>query len=283
MSGKNGKIAIVGIVGNSVFLPVEKFGVGGETVDAKSVHFELGGKGFNQAVAAARSGAEVCFCAAVGCDLYDKVKDFLLAEGISVCLAKKEANSAFAAIVTDSKGANLVTVYQGVQLEAADLDAFEETIKDSDILLLSNEVEEGVNIRAIGIAKKHGVKCVLNPAPARENSNYIVENVDLFTPNEHEAASVGDRENSIVTLGKRGCLVKSTGEVIPSVDVGKVLDTTGAGDTFNGVLCALLSRGESESVAAKAANAVASLGVTRKYAVSSIPTKEEIKEIISNL
>ena len=278
-----GKIAIIGIVGNSVFLPVDKFGVGGETVDAKSVHFELGGKGFNQAVAAARSGADVSFCAAVGSDLYDKVASFLENEGIEVCLAKKEASSAFAAIVTDSHGANLVTVYQGVQLEEDDLDAFEETIKSADILLLSNEVDEKINIRAIELAKKYGVKCVLNPAPARENAPYIVENVDLFTPNEHELASVDDRENCIVTLGKRGCLIKKTGETVPAIDVGKVIDTTGAGDTFNGVLCALLARGESEAVAAKAANAVSSLGVTRKYAVSSIPTREEIKEIIGNL
>ena len=83
------RIAIIGIVGNSVFLPVDEFGVGGETVDAKSVHFELGGKGFNQAVAAARSGADVSFCAAVGSDLCDKVSDFLTGEGIDVCLAKK--------------------------------------------------------------------------------------------------------------------------------------------------------------------------------------------------
>ena len=277
------KIAIIGIVGNSVFLPVDEFGVGGETVDAKSVHFELGGKGFNQAVAAARSGAEVTFCAAVGSDLYGKVSDFLTSEGISVCLAKKDAASAFAAIVTDSHGANLVTVYQGVQLEVSDLSAFEEAIKNADILLLSNEVTEEINIRAIEIAKANGVKCVLNPAPARDNAPYIVENVDLFTPNEHELASVNDRENCIVTLGKRGCLIKKTGDIIPSVDVGKVLDTTGAGDTFNGVLCALLADGKSEAESARAANAVASLGVTRRYAVSSIPTKEEIKEIINNL
>ena len=277
------RIAIIGIVGNSVFLPVDEFGVGGETVDAKSVHFELGGKGFNQAVAAARSGADVSFCAAVGSDLCDKVSDFLTSEGIDVCLAKKDANSAFAAIVTDSHGANLVTVYQGVQLEVSDLDAFEETIRNADILLLSNEVTEEINIRAIEIAKANGVKCVLNPAPARENAPYIALNVDLFTPNEHELSSVNDRDNCIVTLGKRGCLIKKTGEIVPSVDVGKVLDTTGAGDTFNGVLCALIADGKDEAFSARAANAVASLGVTRKYAVSSIPTREEIKEIINGL
>lgn len=279
----NGKIAIIGIVGNSVFLPVDEFGVGGETVDAKSVHFELGGKGFNQAVAAARSGACVSFCAAVGSDTFDNVTNFLNNEGIETCLAKKEASSAFAAIVTDSHGANLVTVYQGAQLELNDLLAFEETIKNADLLLLSNEVAEEINIRAIEIAKKNGVKCILNPAPARDNAPYIVDNVDLFTPNEHELASVNDRENCIVTLGKCGCLIKKTGEIVPSVDVGRVVDTTGAGDTFNGVLCALIAYGKSENVAAKAANAVASLGVTRRYAVSSIPSREEIQTIFDEI
>ena len=274
------RIAIIGIVGNSVFLPVDEFGVGGETVDAKSVHFELGGKGFNQAVAAARSGAEVSFCAAVGFDLYDKVTNFLKREGISVCLAKKEASSAFAAIVTDSHGANLVTVYQGVQLEVSDLDAFEQTIRNADVLLLSNEVTEQINIRAIEIAKKNGVKCVLNPAPARENAPYIVENVDLFTPNEHELASVNDRENCIVTLGKRGCLIKMTGETVLATDVGKVLDTTGAGDTFNGAFAVALGEGKSPVEALAFANAAAAISVTRHGAAESAPTRQEIEDMV---
>ena len=94
------KVAVIGIVGNSVFLPVEKFHVGGETVEAKSVHFELGGKGFNQAVAAARYGAKVSFLAAVGKDSYNNVKEFLDHEKIDGTLIEKQENTAFAAIVT---------------------------------------------------------------------------------------------------------------------------------------------------------------------------------------
>ena len=274
------RIAVIGIIGNSVFLPVERFHEGGETVEASSVHFELGGKGFNQAVAAARCGAEVSFLAAVGKEYRKEFADFLDEEGIGHTLVFKDEPTAFAAIVTDKLGSNHVTVYQGAQLSRDDVLLFEEKIKSADILLLNNEVSEEVNIAAIKIAKKNGVKCILNPAPARVADKYILDNVDLFTPNEHETLMIEEKRNVIVTLGKRGCLIKSTGEIIPAVNSGKTVDTTGAGDTFNGVLCAMLARGEDITRAATAANKVASVGVTRKYAVSSIPKRHEIENII---
>lgn len=273
-------IAVIGIIGNSVFLPVERFHEGGETVEALSLHFEPGGKGFNQAVAAKRSGANVSFLAAVGHEYRTEFADFLNNEGIRHTLVFKEESSAFAAIVTDKTGSNHVTVYQGAQLSANDVFLFEDAIKEADILLLNNEVSEDVNIEAIKIAKKHGVKCILNPAPARKTSAYVIDSIDLFTPNEHESLGIEDKENVVMTLGSKGCLIKSTGETVPTVKCGTVVDTTGAGDTFNGVLSAMLANGYNIAAAARIANAVASLGVTRKYAVSSIPSDEEIREII---
>ena len=275
------KIAVIGIVGNSVFLPVEKFHEGGETVEASSVHFEPGGKGFNQAVAAARCGAEVSFLAAVGKEYRQEITEFLENENIRHTLVFKDGSTAFAAIVTNKSGSNHVTVYQGVQLSTEDVSVFEEEIKSSDILLLNNEVDERVNVKALEIARRYGVKCVLNPAPARKSDTFILNNVDLFTPNEHEALGIEDKENIIMTLGKKGCLIKTTGQIIPAVDVGKVVDTTGAGDTFNGALAAMLSKGCDLAFSAEVANKISSLGVTRKYAVSSIPSSEEIKKIIS--
>ena len=270
------KVAVIGIVGNSVFLPVEKFHVGGETVEATDIHFEPGGKGFNQAVAAARYGAEVSFFAAVGTDGYDTIKAFLDNEGICSVLVKKNTATAFAAIVTDASGSNRVTVYQGAQLDAADLSLFEDEIKSADILLLTNETDEDINARAIKVAKENGVRVILNPAPSRPCCNFILENVDLFTPNEHETAGL-DGKNLITTLGSRGCHIGETDEHIPAVSVGKVVDTTGAGDTFNGVLAAELARGTNISAAAKCANLASSISVTGKYAVSAIPTKETIE------
>jgi ribokinase len=136
-----------------------------------------------------------------------------------------------------------------------------------------------VNVAAIKIAKNHGVKCILNPAPARKTDEFIIENVDLFTPNEHELLGIENKENVIVTLGAKGCLIKQTGEQIPGTSFGAAVDTTGAGDTFNGVLMAMLASGYALEKSAKIANAVAALGVTRKYAASSIPSEKEITEI----
>ena len=274
------KIAVIGIVGNSVFLEVEKFHEGGETVEAKSTHFELGGKGFNQAVAAARYGAEVSFLAAVGADSIENVRSFLENEGIKATLSKKEEQTAFAAIITDKNGSNRVTVYQGAQLSLSDVADFENEIQNADILLLTNEVDEEINLKAIKIAKKYGVKVILNPAPARVSDSFILDNTDLFTPNEHEMLGIEDKTNVIMTAGKRGCIIKEEKLTIPAVNVAKAVDTTGAGDTFNGVLAAMLSNGASLSDAAKRANLASSIGVTRKYAVSSIPTKNEIEDFL---
>ena len=274
-------IAVIGIIGNSVFLPVEKFHEGGETVEALSLHFEPGGKGFNQAVAAKRCGADVSFLAAVGFEYRKEFSDFLDNEGIDHTLVFKDESTAFAAIVTDKTGTNHVTVYQGAQLSPADVTAFEASIKKADILLLNNEVSEQVNIEAIKIAKKYGIKCILNPAPARKTADFIIDNVDLFTPNEHETLGIEDKENVVMTLGSKGCLIKTTGETIPAVKCGTVVDTTGAGDTFNGALCAMLADGHSIQESAKIANSIAAIGVTRRHAVSSIPSTDEIREILS--
>ena len=274
-----GKVAVIGIVGNSVFLPVERFHTGGETVEAASVHFEPGGKGFNQAVAARRDGAEVSFLAAVGTEGADSIRDFLEREGIDAVLAHKPGQTAFAAIVTDAAGLTRVTVYQGASLTAADVDAFRPQIEEADLLLLNNEVPEEVNLRAAEIASAAGVRIVLNPAPARPLPQAFAERVSLFTPNEFEAEILGDRPDVLVTLGGAGCRLPS-GEILPAYDAGQVLDTTGAGDTFNGVLAAALVRGEPLDQAVRRANAAAGIGVTRRYAVSSIPTQAEIDRVM---
>lgn len=270
------RIAVIGIVGNSVFLPVERFHIGGETVEARDIHFELGGKGFNQAVAAARYGAEVSFLAAVGEDGYDAISKFLSKEKISASLVKKTEKTAFAAIITDTSGSNRVTVFQGAQLSPADVDCFEEEIRLADILLINNEVSEAVNERASDLAQKHGTRIILNPAPARKNSASFNDKIYLFTPNEHETKWIENKSNMIVTLGGEGCKICDSGLIVPAVRVGKVLDTTGAGDTFNGVLASAIADGCSLPGAAKVANIAAGIGVTRRGAVSSIPTKNEI-------
>ena len=271
------KVAVIGLVGNSAFLSVDKFHEGGETVVANEIHFEPGGKGFNQAVAAARMGAEVSFLGAVGDDYYKDVINFCKRENISPFIKVKEEKTAYASIITDSFGENRVTVYQGAFLSQADVECFEKEIERADVLLINNEVPQQVNVEGVKIAKKYGTKVIFNPAPAREICSFLMENTDLFTPNEFEASVLENRENLVITLGSKGCFIKSLKKTIPAFSAGKAVDT------FNGVLATLLGDGFDMEKAASVSNVAAAISVTKKYAVSSIPTKEEVLKALRTL
>lgn len=270
------RVAVIGIVGNSVFLPVAHFHVGGETVVASDMHSEWGGKGYNQAIAAARHGAKVSFLGAVGEHDVSAVLSDASAHGIDAHLvARKEKGSPFAVIMTDASGANHVTVYHGAQLGASDVAGFADEIARADVLLLSNEVAEEVNLAALRVAKESGVRVILNPAPARPLCSELLEGVSLFTPNEHETEGLEQHKNVIVTLGKRGCFLREQNERVPVADAGKALDTTGAGDTFNGVLAVALAEGNTPKRACELANAAAALKVTGRFVANAIPERQQ--------
>ena len=271
------KIAVIGIAGESVFLSVDNFGKTGETMVAKSFHCELGGKGFNQAVAAARYGAKVSFLGA--CYQADKKSFTKIAKknGVKAYFIGKQARSPYAVITTDKNGDNRVCVYQGAVLTVDDVDKFAHEIKQADILLINNETPIEVNQKAIEIAKASGVKIILNPAPQRVHGCAFLDKIDLFTPNEHEIDGLENYQNVIITLGDKGCFIKDMGVTIPAKTVKNVVDTTGAGDTFNGVLCACLASGIDIKTACQTANTAAAIKVTRRYILGSIPTQEEIK------
>lgn len=283
------RIAIIGLVGRSMFFEVPRFHSGGETITAKSLYEEWGGKGFNQAVAAARQDAAVSFLGAVNAADAKAIKDFCLKEGIRATLATKKKPTATAAILTDGTGETRVTVYPGAELEVKDVDGFAGSIAMADFLLLNNEVPEAVNLAAVAIAKQYGVKIIFNPAPARKLPKAIVEAVTIFTPNEFEekllASSfqlLGDdglRANSsklkaevVTTLGAKGCRIGSTGEVVPAPAV-KAVDSTGAGDTFNAVLAVRLAEGEELREACVAANEAAAQSVAVRFVLPSIPQR----------
>lgn len=270
------KVAVIGMVGNSAFLPVDNFHVGGETITAHSFHLEPGGKGYNAAVAAKRYGSSVSFLGAVGNDGYEFILEYTKKEGIDGFFKKKLGQTAYAAIITDKSGSNRVTVYQGAPLTIQDVIDFKEEILSSDVLLLNNEVPEIVNEKAIEIAKEKNILVILNPAPYRKLSDYILNNVDIFTPNEHEVTGLEDKQNLIITLGKKGCLIKSTNTLMPKYEGGKAIDTTGAGDTFNGVLASELANKKDLKTAVNSALKASGIKVTKKYAAGGIPTKEEI-------
>ena len=270
--GKVGVVTVIGLVGRSVFMEVPRFHVGGETIHALGIHEEWGGKGFNQAVAAARQGASVAFLGACAEADVASISDFCRGEGIEPFLIGKPVDTAYAAILTDTRGETRVTVYPGARLDLGDVDVFEASIVQSDFLLLNNEVPEEVNDRAALLAVRHGAGIVCNPAPARPLSATLRKTARIFTPNEFEEGKIGEVPGEVVTtLGAGGCRIRSTGEVIPAVACGKVVDTTGAGDTFNGVLAAGLAEGLDLRSAAIRANAAAGRSVTVRYVMPSIP------------
>ena len=273
------RIAIIGLVGKSMFFDVPRFHAGGETITAKSLYEEWGGKGFNQAVAAARQDAAVSFLGAINASDMKALRDFCLKEGVRATLAAKRQPTATAAILTDGSGETRVTVYPGAALEPKDVDGFAGAIAMADLLLLNNEVPESVNLAAVEIAKQYDVKVIFNPAPARPLPKAILEAVSIFTPNEFEEEDLGRGEDAaatcaeiVTTLGSKGCRIRSTGEVLPAPSA-KAVDSTGAGDTFNAVLAVRLAEGETLREACVAANEAASQSVAVKYVMPSLPRR----------
>ena len=278
------KIAVIGLCGNSIFMQVDHFHKPGETLAAHSVFEEIGGKGINQAVAAARMGAEVSFLAAVGDDDTGKLcaqtaKDY----GINGLFAVKPGEkTTFAFILTDKDGDNRVTVFRQAELTADDVRRFEQEIADSDILLLQHEVPAQVNDAALALAKKHGVKVILNPAPARPIAPATARDIFVVTPNEQERQGLDITlfENCITTLGKKGCSINDT-ITIPALQV-QAVDTTGAGDTFNGTLAVFLAEGKTLEDACRLAVTAAGCSVMKPHVLEAIPTKKDLERMINH-
>ena len=265
------KIAIIGLVGKTIFMEVPRFHEGGETIVAKGIHEEWGGKGFNQAIAAARQDAAVSFLGAASAADTKAITDFCRVEGVTAKMCVKRESTACAAILTDGTGETRVTVYPGARLSAKDVDGFAGSIATADFLLLNNEVPEEVNLAAVEIARQYGVKIIFNPAPVRKLPRKILEAVSIFTPNEFEEKGLGEVGCEVITtLGVKGCRIRSTSEEIPAPMV-KAVDSTGAGDTFNAVLATRLSEGETLHDACVAANTAAAQSVSVKYVILSLP------------
>ena len=273
------RIAVIGLVGRSMFFEVPRFHVGGETIPATSFYEEWGGKGFNQAVAAARQGATVSFLGKAGSEAdATAIETFCEKEGVEahIYFSRPATDpTACAAILTDGAGETRVTVARGSELDAADVDfGFKAAIAEADMLLLNNEVPDEVNLRASEIAAAHGAKIIFNPAPARPIPAALANRVFLFTPNEFEEGALGDFTGEVVTtLGSRGCRIRSTGEILPAPSV-RAIDTTGAGDTFNGVLAVRLAEGATLREACADANEAAARSVTIRHVLPSIPRRQ---------
>jgi len=278
----------------------------GETVLGGEFLMAAGGKGANQAVAAARAGGAVTFIARVGDDLFGRQalrgfrRDRINIDKVGI---DRRASSGVALIVVGQGGENAITVASGAnaRLTEAEIRRAAKVIASADILLLQLEIPLAAVSLAAAIAKRSCVRTILNPAPARPLPEALLNRISVLTPNESEAEILTgikiigrkDAERAairlakrteavILTMGARGLIIASGSktEFVPAFKV-KAVDTTGAGDVFNGALAVALAEGGSLSGAARFASAAAALSVTKWGAQPSAPRRSEIEGFLA--
>ncbi len=297
------KILVVGSSNTDMVVKSALLPSPGETVLGGQFFSFAGGKGANQAVAAAKLGGEVTFLAKVGNDALGKAAvEGFKKEGIDVShiITDPESHSGVALIMVEDSGENCISVASGANGKFAALDIENATvlIEKADFILVQLEIPLEAVTALVDKAFAYEVPVILNPAPARPLSDELISKLFIITPNEIEAelltgVKVTDefsaakaarilREKGakmvIITLGARGALLLSDQEeiLIPSISV-KAVDTTAAGDTFNGALTVALSEGMEIKSAIRFANQAAAISVTRMGAQSSQPYRSELK------
>ncbi|MFD7612518.1 ribokinase [Streptomyces sp. NPDC059828] len=267
----------------------------GETVTGREFRTIPGGKGANQAVAAARAGAEVSMIGAVGADEFGaRLRDTLEHSGVDTDLLRTvDAASGTAHIVVDDEGGNAIVVIPGANGTVDHLTPGDEAvIAGADALLLQLELPLAGVLAGAEAARRHGVRTILTPAPAQPLPPELLAVVDLLVPNEHEAALLAGTTDPhtaadallrqvpevVVTLGAEGSLHLARGAEPVRVPAPRVraVDTTAAGDTFVGALAAALVEGRPMHDAMVWASAAAAVSVQRPGASSSMPTRPEI-------
>lgn len=303
----NNKIAILGIfVADTTYLAGRLPEIG-ETLPGSGFILGPGGKGSNQAVAAARAGAEVSFISRLGDDAFGAMaRDLWHREGIRPVVAVDAAPTGAAMIfVNDTTGENAIIVYSGAaaNLSPADLDAARAAIEGASVFICQLEQPAATALRGLEIARAAKVTTIFNPAPAVAFDPAFYPLVDYITPNETETTmltgiAVDDLASArqaadvflargvgaaLITLGVRGALLHSATHSlhIPVISAGETIDTTGAGDAFNGAFAAALARGELPEAAARFAAAAAGISVTRRGAAASMPTHGEAHDLLS--
>lgn len=302
------RIAVVGSYGVGLTMRVRRAPDAGETVAGGVFSSGHGGKGSNQAVAAARLGATVSLLTAVGPDSFGRAaRDLWAAEGVSSeRVVTAEAATMVGVILVDEAGENRIAIAPGAldQLSAADVDGFEDEIAAADLLVTGFEIPLDVARRALTVARRHGVPTLVNPAPAPSEplDAALWGLVDVLTPNltearqltgEYGAASAEDCAAAIrrryagvtvITLGADGCLVDPpVGDRlrVAAVRPRQVVDTTGAGDAFTGALAVALARGDGVADAVRFASAAGSCSVAIAEVVPSLPRPGDITALLA--
>jgi ribokinase len=292
------KVLVIGSINMDLVVETGHFPAPGETLLGQRFSTFAGGKGANQAVAARRLGAQVTLVGCVGDDAFGReLLAQLDAEGIDTRHVRvvKETGTGVAAI-TVSQAENSIVVVPGANhaLTPADLDAVESSFADADVVLCQLEIPLATVEAAAAIAQRHGKPFLLNPAPASELPASLLERVALLTPNEHELALVfgGGAEDwrqqlsahpqrIIMTKGADGAWFGDAYGELAHQAAFKVsaVDTTGAGDTFNGALAAFW--GDDLAAMSRLACAASALSVTRAGAQGGMPTRDELLAFIA--
>lgn len=302
------KIVVVGSSNIDMVVKTEWIPRGGETVLGGEFVMVPGGKGANQAVCAAKLGADVKLVARVGDDIFGETSlaNFRnVGVDASFVIKDRDHPSGVALISVDQKGENAIVVAPGANaaLLPTDVDRARDAISVADAVVLQLEIPADTVAHTVDLAKSLGVRVVMNPAPLRPVSPEVVRKVDVLVPNQHEAAGLlgrtgdGDRldpkaaaeqmmalgvQAVVITLGSAGAYAAAgdRAEFIEAVRVNAV-DTTAAGDAFTASLACALAEGTDLFDAARFASRVAAISVTRMGAQPSMPTRDEVSNYTS--
>lgn len=302
------KILVVGSLNMDMVIDMAQMPAVGETVLGSSLTYNPGGKGANQACAAAKLGGDVKMLGCVGSDEFGELlKKNLYRCGVDVSDIKTSTKSTgMACIYVDNQGNNSIVVVPGANKECdvEYLKACDKAFRECDYLILQMEIPEETIYYAINRAKELGKTIILNPAPAPDEfSDDMYMKLDYITPNGTELMKLGGEtgnttddyirgarkllnkgvRNVLVTLGEKGALLinEEGAEIFPTRKVVAV-DTTAAGDCFNGAFLVALSEGMDNKKAVIFANAASSIAVTRSGAQVSIPDRYETDEVLEN-
>ncbi|SFR65145.1 ribokinase [Litoreibacter janthinus] len=299
-----GKVAVLGIFVADAAFRADRMPVMGETILGNSFALGPGGKGSNQAVAAAKMGAEVAFISALGADAFAQMaRDMWTKAGVTPVIREIADSYTGAAFiyVDEASGDNAIIVSPGAAglVGPQDIERARADIESAAVFMTQLEQPMDAAMEGLRVARAAGVTTLLNPAPAAELSREMLALCDYITPNETETEAIAgvavtDAESAktacaalkdmgvgvpIITMGAQGVYLDGHG-MIPAINAGKVVETTGAGDAFNGGFAAALAEGKSAREAAQFGCVVAGISVTRPGAASSMPTRAEVGALL---
>jgi ribokinase len=272
-----GRVGVCGSVNMDVFGYVDRLPLPGETIAGSRLAYAPGGKGANQAVAAARAGAQVSFAGACGRDPFgDQVAAALAADGINVTgLQRVDAPTGVAMILVEDGGENVIVAVYGANTQTSGPPAGAQ----ADVWLTQAETTPDAVAATLGTARASDAMAVVNPAPAGRIPAELIERFDVAVVNETELDALGDRRPPavVLTLGKRGARVLPDGPELPAFPA-EAVDTTGAGDALTGALAAALAEGRPLDQAVRFGMAAAAVSVERPGCQPAMPRRAEIEE-----